>query len=89
MGVTDTGPGIPSGARSRIFEKFQQLDPAGGRRKGSGLGLFFCKLAVEAQGGEIWVESQVGHGSKFMVRLPAAVEGAVASERPSGEHDSF
>lgn len=89
MGVTDSGPGIPAGVRSRIFEKFQQLDQAGGRHRGAGLGLFFCKLAVAAQGGEIWVESQVGRGSTFMVRLPAAEQGAVASERPSGECDSF
>ena len=89
MGVTDSGPGIPAGVRSRIFEKFQQFDPVGGRHKGAGLGLFFCKLAVEAQGGEIWVESQVGQGSTFMVRLPAAMQGTVASERPSGECDSF
>lgn len=89
MGVTDSGPGIPAGVRWRIFEKFQRVDPAGSRNEGAGLGLFFCKLAVEAQGGEIWVESQVGQGSTFMVRLPAAAQGAVASERPSAQCDSF
>ncbi|HSJ54552.1 MAG TPA: GAF domain-containing sensor histidine kinase [Anaerolineae bacterium] len=72
LGVTDTGPGIPADVQARIFQKFQQLDPAEGRRRGAGLGLYFCKLAVEAQGGQVWVESGVGQGSTFVVRLPAA-----------------
>jgi NtrC-family two-component system sensor histidine kinase KinB len=74
VGVTDTGPGIPLNAQPRLFQKFQQINPGAGRRKGTGLGLPFCKLAVEAHGGQIWVESEPGRGSTFVMRLPLAVE---------------
>jgi len=72
LGVSDTGPGIPLEARPRLFKKFQQVVSTSGRRMGTGLGLPFCKLAVEAHGGEIWVESEVGRGSTFVIRLPLA-----------------
>lgn len=72
LGVTDTGPGIPPGEQPRLFEKFQQTS-ATGRRMGTGLGLPFCKLAVEAHGGQIWVESTVGQGSTFAMRLPTGI----------------
>jgi signal transduction histidine kinase len=68
VGVTDTGPGIPLHERPRLFEKFQQVGQ--GRRAGTGLGLPFCKLTVEAHGGRIWVESEEGQGSTFMMILP-------------------
>jgi two-component system, NtrC family, sensor histidine kinase KinB len=71
LGVTDTGPGIPPEEQHRVFEKFQQTSVTG-RRVGTGLGLPFCKLAIEAHGGEIWVESEVGKGSSFIMRLPVA-----------------
>ncbi|MBN1936650.1 MAG: GAF domain-containing protein [Anaerolineae bacterium] len=71
LGVSDSGPGIPPEALPRLFEKFQQVDSVQGRRKGTGLGLPFCKLAVEAHGGEIWVESKVGKGTTFLMTLPA------------------
>lgn len=67
--VVDSGPGIPPQAHQTIFEKFTRLKTEGGP-KGIGLGLAFCRLAVEAHGGKIWVESEVGKGSKFLVRLP-------------------
>jgi NtrC-family two-component system sensor histidine kinase KinB len=76
VGVSDTGPGIPGNVRSRLFQKFQQIDPNAGRRKGTGLGLPFCKLAVEAHGGEIWVESEAAKGSTFVMRLPLAADDA-------------
>jgi two-component system sensor histidine kinase/response regulator len=65
--VRDTGDGIPSESFERIFEKFGQLDS---RRVGTGLGLAFCKLAVEAHGGRISVESQAGIGSTFSFTVP-------------------
>ena len=71
MGVSDTGPGIPAGALSRLFEKFQQVDDTQGRRTGTGLGLPFCKLAVEAHGGCIWVETTVGEGATFVIAFDA------------------
>jgi PAS domain S-box-containing protein len=71
--ITDTGTGIPEEYREKIFEKFSQIEEQENRRgRGSGLGLTFCKLVVEAHGGRIWVESQAGQGSTFMFTLPVA-----------------
>src|SRR5262249_32027961 len=73
--VVDQGPGIPSEYRTRIFEKFGQLEARRQKRQyGTGLGLAFCKLAVEAHGGSIGVESEVGKGSVFWFVLPVARE---------------
>lgn len=66
--VRDTGKGIPSEAFERIFEKFGQLDSR--NTVGTGLGLAFCKLAVEAHGGHIKVESTPGAGSTFSFTIP-------------------
>jgi two-component system, NtrC family, sensor histidine kinase KinB len=74
LAVQDTGPGIPAEARRRLFQKFQQITGIPARRRGTGLGLSFCKLAVEAHGGEIWVESTVGEGSTFYLTLPVETE---------------
>jgi signal transduction histidine kinase len=71
IAVTDEGPGIPSGEQNHIFEKFAQIGQ--GARRGSasvGLGLAFCKLAVEAQRGRIWVENDVRAGAQFKFSLP-------------------
>ncbi|OGQ12857.1 MAG: hypothetical protein A2138_07845 [Deltaproteobacteria bacterium RBG_16_71_12] len=72
--VLDTGPGIPADQRALIFEKFGAVEArARGRRYSStGLGLNFCKLAVEAHGGAVGVESVEGKGSTFWFTLPAA-----------------
>jgi signal transduction histidine kinase len=71
ISVTDAGPGIPAGDRERIFEKFTQVNDARHRARGSGLGLTFCRMAVEAHGGTIGVEAgPSGTGSRFHVRLP-------------------
>ena len=68
--VLDMGPGIPAESRQRIFERFAQLD---GRRRGKGLGLAFCKLAVQAHGGRIWIDDNPrGRGSAFHFTLPVA-----------------
>lgn len=76
VSVTDTGEGIPPQYQQLIFEKFGQVQLPGQERRGTGLGLTFCKLAVEAHGGRIWVESQVGQGSTFSFTLPLAREAA-------------
>jgi two-component system, NtrC family, sensor histidine kinase KinB len=67
--VSNDGPDIPSEYRQRIFDRFTRLKDAEGV-KGTGLGLAFCKLAVEAHGGRIWVESEAGQGSCFKFTLP-------------------
>ena len=69
--VRDEGPGIDSRYHSKIFEKFGQVEARQNRAfVSSGLGLAFCRLAVEAHGGRIGVESQIGQGSSFWVELP-------------------
>lgn len=72
--VTDSGPGIPVADRQRIFERFAQAPRIGMRRtRGFGLGLAFCRLAVQAHGGKIWVETgENGSGSRFIFTLPVA-----------------
>jgi len=74
--VKDTGPGIPANARERIFEKFARLKGKD-RPSGLGIGLAFCRLAVHAHGGKIWVESEEGKGSKFIFVLPVMDEKAL------------
>ncbi|NDJ75814.1 MAG: GAF domain-containing protein [Chloroflexi bacterium] len=74
--ITDTGPGIPPEARHRIFDKFAQLDQQALRgHKGTGLGLTFCKLAVEAHGGAIWVDEGAEGGAAFCFTLPVTSSG--------------
>ncbi len=69
--IKDTGPGIPPEYRERIFEKFGQVEGREeGKKYSTGLGLTFCKLAVEAHGGQIGVDSEVGQGSTFWFKLP-------------------
>lgn len=70
VSVSDTGPGIAAEHHNKIFEKFGQV--GGGARHSTGLGLTFCKLAVEAQGGTIGIESAPGEGSRFWFTLPRA-----------------
>jgi NtrC-family two-component system sensor histidine kinase KinB len=73
--ICDTGPGIPAAMRERIFNEFEQIEghkPHQGG-KGSGLGLAFCKQAVEAHGGRIWVEAEgLLSGACFAFTLPAS-----------------
>ncbi|CAM3434231.1 ATP-binding protein [Halomonas lysinitropha] len=71
--VIDTGGGIGPGRQAQLFEPFQQGDPSTARRfGGTGLGLAISKRLVEAQGGRIGLESEVGHGSRFWFVLPLA-----------------
>ncbi|MGF1505897.1 MAG: ATP-binding protein [Anaerolineae bacterium] len=68
--VNDTGPGIPDDERERVFARFAQTE-GGKDKRGFGLGLAFCRSAVLAHGGEIWVdEGDDGIGTKFIFTLP-------------------
>lgn len=71
LSVKDNGEGIPPEFIGKIFEKFGQAEAKKRRfRIGTGLGLTFCKLAVETHGGRIWVESELGRGSEFFMEVP-------------------
>jgi signal transduction histidine kinase len=79
--VRDEGEGIPLAFRQKIFEKYARVEgrPAHEVRSSHGLGLVFCRRAVEIHGGQIWVEENAGRGSCFCVRLalrPGAEGGA-------------
>ncbi len=68
--VADNGPGVPDDYKKRLFDRFVQVEGQAGRRRGTGLGLAFCRLAVEAHGGHIWIEDNPQGGSVFCFTLP-------------------
>jgi two-component system phosphate regulon sensor histidine kinase PhoR len=69
--VADTGIGIPQADQPRIFERFYRVDVARSREAGgTGLGLSIARHLVEAHGGRIWVDSELGVGSKFHFSIP-------------------
>ncbi len=69
----DNGPGIPPEDRERVFERFYQVEKSFcGQVPGAGLGLTMVKQTVEAHGGKVWVESQVGQGATLFVKLPTS-----------------
>jgi len=77
IAVTDTGKGVPEEELEAVFDAFHQVetgDTLVDDIKGSGLGLSVCRLIVEHYGGKIWVESILGHGSTFLVKLPGRLE---------------
>ncbi|MEQ8822672.1 MAG: ATP-binding protein [Sumerlaeia bacterium] len=78
--VRDFGPGIAREHLPRIFERFYRVDKARSRDQGgTGLGLSIVKHVVNAHGGTVWVESQLGHGANFVCRLPATGQSRPAS----------
>ncbi len=78
ISVADTGIGIPEPDRPRVFERFYRVDKARSRELGgTGLGLAIVKHLVEGLGGQVWVEANHPHGSRFVVRLPVSNTKAV------------
>jgi len=75
VGVSDQGRGIPVEMRERIFEKYCRCEDNNKAVKGSGMGLTFCKLIVEAHGGLIWVEESEAGGARFVFTLPETLPG--------------
>ena len=83
--VSDTGIGIPKVDQPRIFERFYRVDVARSREVGgTGLGLSIAKHLIEAHGGRIWVESEVGRGSQFHFTVPVFQTHHANGPRPSG-----
>ncbi|MCL6431697.1 MAG: PAS domain S-box protein [Anaerolineae bacterium] len=70
--ITDQGPGIPPEDLPRLFQRYYQAPTADERQRGVGLGLYITRMLVEAHGGRIWAESEVGKGSTFSFSLPVA-----------------
>ncbi|MEQ8238744.1 MAG: tetratricopeptide repeat-containing sensor histidine kinase [Cyclobacteriaceae bacterium] len=84
--VADSGKGIPPDQLEKIFNKFTQLDATkSGSMRSTGLGLTFCKMAVEAHKGQINVESEVGKGTTFLFTLPLSHFDQTAEQTPSHE----
>jgi signal transduction histidine kinase len=81
VSVRDTGIGIPSAEREKVFEKFYQVKTEGVVRshRGLGLGLAICRSFVEMHGGRIWVVSEPGKGSEFLFTLPRGSEKTAAA----------
>jgi two-component system, NtrC family, sensor histidine kinase KinB len=80
VSISDQGVGIPQQYRKSIFEKFQRVNSSAASQ-GLGLGLAFCRLAVEAHGGRIWVDESPSGGARFNLTLPVAPDEAVYSSR--------
>jgi NtrC-family two-component system sensor histidine kinase KinB len=75
--IKDHGSGIPSSEQEHIFDKFTRLRGKG-KVGGLGIGLAFCRLAVQGHGGKIWVESEMGQGSTFHFTFPVATKEQLA-----------
>ncbi|HEX2922708.1 MAG TPA: HAMP domain-containing sensor histidine kinase, partial [Chloroflexota bacterium] len=73
ISVTDQGRGIPPEESASLFQRFRRV--GGERKEGLGLGLYIAKGLVEAHGGRIWVQSEVGKGSTFSFTLPVVTDG--------------
>jgi signal transduction histidine kinase len=81
ISVQDNGPGIDLAFQHRIFAPFKRLH--GKELPGNGLGLAFCKKAIEWQGGRMWVESTAGAGATFSFTLPIPGPAAANSTNPA------
>ena len=84
LSISDTGEGIPTDLQPRIFEKFVggEAENDGRMLRDSGLGLTFCRLAVERHGGRIWLQSRPGEGTTVFVTLPVRAVRTADSDAP-------
>ncbi|MBI4301960.1 MAG: GAF domain-containing protein [Chloroflexi bacterium] len=83
MSVSDQGYGIPSQDLERIFEKFYRVEqPSTRRTGGTGLGLFIVRRLVQANGGQVWAESEIGKGSTFYFTIPIPSQAVSIEEDP-------
>ena len=73
MWVEDSGPGIPDEKKESIFDKFTRLHGKDGPA-GFGLGLAYCRLAVEGHQGHIWIEDAAKSGARFIFTLPVSAD---------------
>ncbi|HET6456230.1 MAG TPA: ATP-binding protein [Armatimonadota bacterium] len=86
VGIADQGMGIPKEHLPRIFDRFHRVDNRDTREVGgTGIGLYLVKHLVEAHGGKIWVESEVGKGSNFLFTLPEKPPMKEEDEEPQKE----
>jgi signal transduction histidine kinase len=88
--IVDHGLGIPADQIGRLFKKFERVRTAAHERiSGTGLGLYICRLIVEAHGGRVWAESEPGKGSVFSVLLPVAGPQPSPSDDATGGASAF
>ncbi|MBU0765814.1 MAG: PAS domain S-box protein, partial [Bacteroidetes bacterium] len=89
ISVSDSGQGIPENMLEKIFDKFSQVEAKkSGVARSTGLGLSFCKMVVEAHGGKIRAESELGKGTTFLFTLPVVATGDI-QEQESKTIDIF
>ena len=74
VSIHDQGEGIPPDLLPRIFDRYFRTEVPSHKKESLGLGLYITKMLVEAHGGRIWCESEVGKGSTFSFTLPPSVE---------------
>jgi PAS domain S-box-containing protein len=85
--ISDSGPGIPPEFRELVFDRYMRTNRGGAQVRGTGLGLTFCKLAVEAHNGRIWVEDGPNGGSQFVFTLPGVPDfSATEGTYPTAEN---
>ena len=77
--VLDAGPGVPDEYKLLLFDRFVQVRGRKGARRGTGLGLTFCRLVAETHGGRIWIDDNPAGGSIFSFTLPVALENAMSA----------
>jgi two-component system sensor histidine kinase VicK len=71
VSIADEGIGIPLRDQEQIFDRFYRVEDFSTEPiRGTGLGLYICKTLIEAHGGEIWLESKIGEGSRITFSLP-------------------